>query len=207
MGRDELSEGYEDDQETYRNLTEALCLNLDKIMSISGHLMFWFSPKWEIEKWTRECFARLAPSIGWTRYNLVWLKSDNAGIAASPQYEPRHIYETCLLGSRGKRPIVKIVADAYSCPTDKTLHVSCKPEPMLRHFMQMLVDENTSMLDPTAGSGSALRAAESLGAKRVFGLERDPKMVEMALRALKNERLKRSASRIVAAPQHGVSLI
>jgi len=39
--------------------------------------------------------------------------------------------------------------------------------------MQMFVDENTTLLDPTCGSGSALRAAESLGARHVLGLEKD----------------------------------
>ena len=35
----------------------------------------------------------------------------------------------------------------------------------------MIVDEYTNMLDPTCGSGSALRAAEALGASRMLGLE------------------------------------
>jgi hypothetical protein len=196
MGRDSSSsEGYEDEPEYFQLLVETLAANLNRFFSIQGHIMFWFSNKWEIEARVRAKFAELAPSISWSRFPLIWLKSDNAGIAASPQYEPRHIYETCLLGSQGKRPIVRIVSDAYSAPTDKSIHVSAKPEPMLRHFMTMLVDESTSLLDPTCGSGTALRAAESLGASRILGLEKDPQMAEQARRALELERAKRRAAK------------
>jgi hypothetical protein len=46
-----------------------------------------------------------------------------------------------------------------------------RPQPMLRHFFEMFVDEHTIMLDPTCGSGTALRAAEALKAKYVLGVE------------------------------------
>ena len=194
MGQDE-GESYDDSPETYKALVVALATNLDKILSISGHIMFWFSNKFEIEKWTRETFAELAPSIEFSRYPLIWHKSDNAGIAAVPMYEPRHTYECALLGGRGKRPIVRLKADSYAGPTDKSLHVSAKPEPMLRHFMEMLVDEHTTLFDPTCGSGTALRAAESLGAKFVFGLESRSDMAEKALVVLRTWRLKRELGR------------
>ena len=157
--------------------------------------MFWFSNKFDIELYTRDTFRRLAPRIEWTRYPLIWLKSDNSGIAAIPTREPRHIYEVCLLGYAGQRQLVQLKADAYACPTDKSLHTSTKPEPMLRHFMSMLVDSNTTLFDPTCGSGSALRAAESLGASRVLGLESDPRMVELARSALRQSRTKREAEK------------
>jgi len=48
----------------------------------------------------------------------------------------------------------------------------------------MLVDGHTSMLDPTAGSGSALRAAKRLGAARIVGLEIDPQFALEANKAL-----------------------
>jgi ParB/RepB/Spo0J family partition protein len=182
---------YDDSPEVYWNLVEGLCANLDRIMSVSGHLMFWYSSRYHQR--TIETFARLAPSIEFGTYPLVWLKSDNAGIASDPRRWPRHIYETCLFGARGKRQLVKMVADAYSAPTDKRLHISTKPEPMLRHFMQMVVDENTTLLDPTAGSGAALRAAESLGAKQVLGLEIDQQACEIARQALRNARALRQA--------------
>lgn len=194
----EPGEIYDDSPEVYWTLLDCLCLNIDKIMSVSAHLMFWMSAEHSIQVRTRETFARLAPSIEFQKFPLIWMKSDNAGIASDSRRNPRHIYETCLLASRGRRQIVKIVSDAYSAPTDKRLHISTKPEPMLRYFMGMLVDENTSLFDPTAGSGAALRAADELGAKTVFGLEIDSKAAEVANSAFRNARALRRASKALA---------
>jgi DNA modification methylase len=72
--------------------------------------------------------------------------------------------------------------------------MSVKPEPMLRHFFEMVVDSNTSMLDPTAGSGSALRAADSLKARRVVGIERDAEFAERANDAWIKAKKMRSAA-------------
>jgi DNA modification methylase len=192
MGRDE-GESYGDDKETYRLLVNELIESLPTIASKSCHLMFWFSNKWEIEKWTREQFA---PSgVQFAHYPLIWLKSDNAGVASIPSQQPRHIYEAALFGTIGERPLVRLKSDAYAAPTDKSLHTSCKPEPMLRHFMEMLIDEHTVMLDPTCGSGSSIRAAESLGAKLALGLEIDPKMAEVAERRRASDETKRAAER------------
>lgn len=44
---------------------------------------------------------------------------------------------------------------------------------MLRYFLQMFVDETTTVFDPTCGSAAALRAAEDLGAKSILGIEMD----------------------------------
>lgn len=44
---------------------------------------------------------------------------------------------------------------------------------MLEHFFRMLVDEHSRVLDPTCGSGMAIKAAEAAGAAFALGLERD----------------------------------
>lgn len=186
---------YDDSADTYIRLLTCLCQNLDRLMSLSGHLMLWYSDKQRAV--TLDLFRRLAPSLDFRVYPLVWVKSDNAGIAADPKYGPRHVYETALLASRGKRQIVRVVGDAYSAPSDRKLHPSTKPEPMLRHFMTMLVDEHTTMLDPTCGSGASLRAAESLGAKSVLGLEIDEQYVKPARQALTMSRRLRDANKSV----------
>jgi ParB-like chromosome segregation protein Spo0J len=194
MGRDD-GEAYDDGPEVYRALVDSLCANWERLASLSCHLMFWHSPKPEIVQWTLARFAERIPTLSFAPFPLIWFKSDNAGIASVPNMWPRHVYEACLFGSRNKRQIIKLVSDTYACPTDKTIHASAKPEAMLRHFMAMVVDEHSLVLDPTCGSGGALRAAEALGAKGVFGLERDPRMAELAQQALANERVKRRAAR------------
>ena len=62
--------------------------------------------------------------------------------------------------------------------------MSEKPVSMLSYFFKMVVDENTALLDPTAGSGSAIRAAKRLGAPRILGLEINPTFAREANQAL-----------------------
>lgn len=173
--------GYTDTKETWEALMETLYEATRRVLAPSCHLMFWFAMR-KGDNRLYEPTAKSLEHMGWdiNPQPLIWMKSDGTGILPDPERGPRQIYETCLLGSRGDRKIVRAVANAYGAPTVRDRHMSEKPEPMLRHFFGMLVDENTVMLDPTCGSGSALRAAESLGAKYVLGLERDE---EFALRA------------------------
>ena len=66
--------------------------------------------------------------------------------------------------------------------------MSAKPEPVLRHFFRMFVDENSTVLDPTCGSGTALRAAESLGAAHILGIEVNKEFAERAAFAVEDSR-------------------
>lgn len=184
---------YSDEREVFFTLLECLCENMERFASLSAHLMFWYSMKHDKE--VKEIFRLKAPTWDFAAHPLVWGKSDNAGIVGDARRSFRHTYEVCLFASRGGRNLVQSKADFYHAPTDRTLHASAKPEPVLRHFMASLVDENTELLDPTCGSGSALRAAESLGAKRVLGLELDKEHFEVASQALRNHRLLASASK------------
>lgn len=187
--------GYKDTPDVYWELVRSLCSNLNRVMSASAHLMFWLSADYRIISETIKLFNELAPSLVFQKFPLIWSKSDNAGIASDSRMGPRHTYEACLMATRGSRQIAKVKSDAYHSPTNKDLHPSTKPEPMLRHFMEMLVDESTTLLDPTCGSGASLRAAESLGAKQVLGLEIDKQFVDPARLALKQSRAKRLAER------------
>ena len=182
---------YDDNPDVYWALLEAFCSQLDTFMSHSAHIMFWFSMQ-HYER-TLATFRRLAPSLDINPMPLVWVKSDNRGILPDPKRGPRQIYETALFGSREDRQIIKSVSNAYSAPSDKTYHHSTKPEPVLRYFFSMFVDDTTRMLDPTCGSGSALRAAESLGATQVLGLEIDEEHAAAAREALKKFRVLRGS--------------
>lgn len=191
---------YDSSSIVYFDLLECLCVNLDRYCSLSAHLMFWCASeildiRSDYAKRTYQMFAKLAPSWSFSHFPLIWLKTDNSGIAADPRHGPRHIYEVCLLASRAQRQIVRIAADAYGSPGDRSLHPSTKPVPMLKHFMQMLVDDTTRMLDPTCGSGAALRAADALGAQAVLGLELDASYVRIANQAYRNDKLLRIASK------------
>jgi len=186
--------GYLDTKEHWMRLMNALSVLTAKYTAPSCHLMFWFAMRKGNER-LYESTARALERMGWdiNPMPLVWMKSDNVGILPDPERGPRQIYETAFLGARGDRRIVRAKANAYSCPTDSRFHMSTKPEPMLRHFFEMLVDENTVLLDPTCGTGSALRAADSLGAKYILGLESDPSFADDARNELERARRLRKA--------------
>jgi ParB/RepB/Spo0J family partition protein len=192
-GRDKWTT-YDDGEEVYWRLIEALCHNLDRLMTPSAHLMFWLTSDVRKQAETLRRFQELAPGLIWHKRPLVWVKSDNAGVLADPKRGPRNIIETALFASREDRLVVKATSNAYSSPTNKDHHPSTKPVPMLKYFFGMFVDEGTRLLDPTCGSGAALRAAEDLGAQMVLGLERDPEHASAAKSALRQFRALKRAS-------------
>lgn len=172
-----LHGGYEDSPEVYFELLGCLADNLDRIAAESCHIMFWFSMHFYQD--TLEFFAKRT-NFEIDPFPLIWHKTDNSGIIPDPERGPRRVYETALFGARGDRKIVRSKSNAYGAPSQKDIHMSIKPQPMLTHFFEMFVDSSTSLLDPTCGSGSALRAAEGLKAEHVLGLERDQTFAEAA---------------------------
>lgn len=171
---------YKDSEETYWHLLYTLLTNIDALAGESSHLIFWFSMKFY-----QRTLSELRTKFKVNPVPLVWHKSDNKGIIPNADFDPRHVYETAFFASRGNRKIIQPVADLFSGPTEKIAdHASEKSETMLKHFFRMVVDSNTRLLDPTAGSGSALRAAKASGAALVLGLEKDEAFAADARRAM-----------------------
>jgi len=184
--------GYDDSEETYWRLLGVLCDNLDRICEPSAHIMFWFSMQHYAK--TLEYLTKHSDFI-FDEFPLVWMKSDGAGLLPRPDYGPRRTYETCLFGWRGNRRIIpgEAVANSYAAPIDRQPdHVHQKPESVLKHFFRMVINENSRVLDPTCGSGTALRAAEELGAKQILGIEIDKKFADRAIRALEEARRRKN---------------
>lgn len=186
---------YDSAEDVYWTLLDCFCTNASRFISYSAHLVFWFSMDFY-----EETKKKLSSAGFWVHNRpLIWYKTDNSGIVPgqNAQY-PRHIYETAFLASIGKRTLIKAIGNAYGCPVvPNALHPSMKPEPMLRHFFSGLVDETTDLFDPTCGSGAALRAAESVGARSVLGLELNPEFASTANSLTLRARLLRNASRAI----------
>lgn len=163
---------YEDTPDIYWSLLDTLATHQERFISHSAHMIFWFAMEYYTE--TKTFFSQRMPDWTFDNYPLVWHKTDNKGIAPDVERRPRRIYETAFFGWRGSRKLVKLGSNAYGAPKENSAHPSTKPEPVLRHFLSMVVDPYSRVLDPTCGSGSAIRAAESLGAAGVLGLELDP---------------------------------
>ncbi len=173
----EIMETYDDSEDVYFYLLGHFVDFINNFCDESAHVMFWFSMKFYGQ--TLSCLE--AAGFNVIPHPLIWTKSDNAGIISDANRRPRHIYETALLGSRGDRKLVRPKSDSFAHPTvADTFHISNKPAPVLRYFFEMLVDDTTVMLDPTAGSGSAIRVARTLGARYVHGLELNPEIAAAA---------------------------
>lgn len=172
----------------YATMLNTLLFNMDRLVSTSAHLMVW-CPIQHVD-YVTGAFRKVVPEVSFRDVPLVWQKTRR--YARDNGQGPIRSFETCLLGTRGGRTLVKRVADSYSAPALRDLTV--KPEPMLRYFMSMLVDTHTSLLDPTCGTGTALRAAESLGASHVMGIDIDPKTCELARHELARARVARRAA-------------
>jgi ParB family transcriptional regulator, chromosome partitioning protein len=157
--------GYEDSFGTYRKLCTCLAEELDRIATPNAHMIFWFSMKHY--EWT---FDQLSTDWQIVTEPLIWSKG-SVGIAARPDYWPRNCYETAFFCYRGDARLVQTHPNIAHFPIVSESHMSEKNEDMLKFFLRMIVDDNTSLLDPTCGSGSAIRAAQSLGARRALGLE------------------------------------
>lgn len=179
--------GYTDSLDTYLELLNTLNDNVDRLTGDSAHMIFWFSM--QHYQFTLDF---LTNRVGfWVNpYPLIWHKTDNSGIIPNPSRDPRQVYETAFFCSKGSRPIVRSVSNTYGCPSQKDIHMSVKPEPMLRYFFGMVIDEYSRVLDPTCGSGGAIRAAEGMGAKLALGLERNEEFARSAQLALEKARRK-----------------
>jgi ParB/RepB/Spo0J family partition protein len=189
---------YTDTPDTFWQLLSALRVAQENVISSSAHMIFWHSMKEELYLPMRQYFQTHFSEWTFEDYPLIWMKSDNRGIAPDVTRRPRRIYETALFGWRGDRKLVKFVSNAYAAPKETSSHPSTKPEPMLRHYLSMVVDSHARVLDPTCGSGSALRAAESLGAGSILGLEVDRSFAEDAIARLNKSRaLARAAGAMV----------
>ena len=168
--------GYEDSPDVYWKLVSTLCANRDKLLGVSGHVLFWFSMRYY-----HETLVALREHFWVDPYPCIWFKSDNTGTLPDPTRGPRRVYEVAFLLSHGDRKIISAVANTFGGPVQRNAgHMSEKSEDMLAHFFRMFVDQNTRLLDPTCGSGSALRAARRLGAGSVLGLEINPEFAASA---------------------------
>lgn len=182
--------GYDDTEQTYWTLIHTLLDNSERIMDTTCHVMFWFSMHYYHD--TRKLFH--SAGIEFDPFPLVWTKSDNIGIIPDPERGPRRIYETAFFGSRGDRKIVSPVSNSFAHPSERSEHMSIKPQGMLSHFFRMFVDSSTTMLDPTCGSGASVRTAERMGAKFALGLEINSEFAERAQLQLKLQRQERKVS-------------
>lgn len=177
---------YADSEDIYWQLLDCLGRNMGSLVAESAHLMFWFSMDFYTETMERlnDMGFRVNP------FPLIWWKSDNTGVIPDAQRGPRRVYETAFFASRGDRKLTPrgAVSNVFAHPgRGKEIHMNEKPVEMLEHFMRMIVDEYSLVLDPTCGSANALKAAERLGAGSVLGIEKIPEFYQRSVAAYYGE--------------------
>lgn len=177
---------YDDTPEVFWKLTEALFENRDRLIAPSAHVMFWYSMTYhtQIMNMLSDYSDLVVNPVP-----LIWMKSDGSGVLPDPKRGPRRTYESALIITRGDRYIIKAVNNAKDAPLGKKVHLSEKPQPVLRYFFQMFLDETSTVLDPSCGSGNALAVAEEFKVKSVLGLDLDPQSVELAKATLRKGRI------------------
>lgn len=184
-GRAHIVPTYADSPDIMWELVETLLTWQDNLVYDVAHLMFWFDMQFYqplVDTFSNSGWKLVQP------HPLIWHKPYQ-GVASDTKRRPRHTYETALLFSRGDRKLSRLDQDVFVGRTDsdEKLHINQKPQDMLRHFLGMLVDHNTTVLDPTCGSGSALAAALQLGSPRVLGVELDPENADVARHLVKRD--------------------
>lgn len=178
-------EWYDDSADVFFQLCNALLESSDKILTTHAHIFFWYPT----HKYT-EIVKLFSQQFVVNPVPLIWFKSDSTGILPDPKRGPRRVYESALLMTRGDRTIVRAVnncIDVAAARADAE-HPSEKPAAVVHHFLRMLVDEHTDLLDPSCGGGSALSVAEVLHARHVTGIEPNSVHAETARKRLQRVR-------------------
>lgn len=165
---------YEDSSQLFYDLTKAFIKHQNKILAENAHMIFWTSHKYL--PWVQKLIG-LSNNV--CEVSLIWHKSGGEGIAPDVRRQPRRTYEIALFATKGDRRIAKVKAASISAAITKVHHLSEKPMEVVTHFLEMLVDETTEILDPTCGAGSALEAAINLGCKRAVGFDVIQKHVDV----------------------------
>lgn len=164
---------YSDSPELFEELSRAFIKHRNNFIADSAHVIFWtaFRQYHWVEKMLSACDFVVCP------VPLVWHKSDGQGMAPDPTRQPRRTAEFAIFASRGDRRILKVKANSFAHPTTKEFHLSEKPMTVLKHFFEMVVDDTTRVLDPSAGSGNAILAAMDMGARSGLALDVEPSFV------------------------------
>lgn len=176
--------GYTDDLNTYLSLIKTLAINLDNFCALHAHMIFWFSPNLYTLTWEN---LKLLDGFVFDDTPLIWGKG-SMGIAPDVVRRPRRVYESAFFGWRGSAQTIALRANmVVDQPSVRRLHPHEKSQAALTHFLSMIVNEHSAVFDPTAGSGSALRAAKTLKASHILGLEINKEFCDVANLALREQ--------------------
>lgn len=138
-----------------------------------------------------EEFKRLLEAEGWNPFRtpIIWHKP-NGSRTPWVNSGPQRKYELILYANKGGRPVNRIYPDLVSYSADENLgHQAQKPVALFTDLLRRSVNAGDKVLDPFAGSGPIIPAANEL---KIFAtaLEGDAAAYALCIKrldALKNE--------------------
>lgn len=112
---------------------------------------------------------------------LVW---DKTQFGMGAVFRNQHEFIQHFTAGTAREPQRRDVGNVLSCkPVRDGDHPTEKPEPLLRTLLSVIAGSGEVVLDPFAGSGSTLLAAQSLGLKSI-GIEADERYCEVIARRM-----------------------
>lgn len=108
-----------------------------------------------------------AQAAGWYvhRTPLINFKRDGSRVPL-PQHGPQRKYELILYAIKGKKPVTRIYPDVIETHGDPNLaHGAQKPVALFIDLLRRSIRPGDSVLDPFAGTGTAIVAAHELQCK------------------------------------------
>ena len=107
---------------------------------------------------------KLCESVGWYvfRTPLIYVKT-GGGRVPLPERGPRRCYELCLYAIKGDKPVTHIYPDVIQAASDAAEgHGAQKAVAVYQNLLQRSVRPGDMVLDPFAGTGTILPAAQAL---------------------------------------------
>lgn len=170
-------ENFSDDTETSDDIINTLLPELFRVLKQDSFLIFWYRA-WA---YTDMC-ARLEQAgfnLKFTRTPCIWNKPDKVSDQQRvPEKALINAYETFLIARKGD-PVFAVqgiqnVFNFPRVPIIQLIHPTEKPIELCEVLVNLCTVPGETVLDPTAGSGSILRAALKNGRKAIgFELSND----------------------------------
>jgi len=165
---DNVGSMYDDDPHLIMDMLDEVFMHAAKVLKPDGHAyVFFHMTRYE------ETYLMLRKHFGKCEETpIVWIKN-TPGIG-DPNRAWVYGYEPCFFINRG-RMLVKAQAFNYlkydTIPHGQKIHPTEKPAALLRHLITASCVSGEVVLDPFAGSGSTLVAADQVGCKFI-GIEK-----------------------------------
>lgn len=123
----------------------------------------------------------------WWPTPLIWHKP-NRGHAPQPKRGPSRRYEAILYAIRGNREVRKTGSDVltFAVPDDRQ-HGAGKPVDLYKELLSWIVYPGDVVLDPCAGSGVVVPAANALDC-RAIAIEKDAACIPLIQEWIKKEK-------------------